>query len=80
MFHLILEHLTHNDLPAPWTKQLPTGYTFSVVVITEKPHQKQLNTNKISKDTPLFGIWRDLDNQEVNAYVRELRRNRFETR
>ncbi len=75
---LILKHLTNHDLPIEWTKQLPLGHQFSVIIMIEKT--VQLKTQAISTDTPLFGIWRDYDDaQNVGTYVRHLRRNRFET-
>ncbi|TGO03528.1 hypothetical protein PN36_05250 [Candidatus Thiomargarita nelsonii] len=56
MLPLVLKHLTSNDLPAKWAKQLPTG---QVVIVTEKLVPKQSNIEQ--SHTPLFGIWRDYE-------------------
>lgn len=39
------------------------------------------NTQELeTAHTPLFGIWRDYEeSQDVDSYVRQLRRNRFES-
>ncbi len=81
MPHLILEHLTHHDLPIEWAKRLPTEHTFSVLIVTEKRvSQDCLNAKSTTTHTPLFGIWRDDDvSEDVEAYVRSMRRNRFKT-
>lgn len=76
MSHLILEHLTRNELPMEWAKQLPAGHTVSVMIVPERftppSNTPELNTTK----TPLFGIWRDYEAcQDVDHYVRQLRRN-----
>ncbi len=80
MLPLVLKHLTRNDLPAKWAKQLPTGQVFSVVIVTEKLVPKQSNIEQTKKShTPLFGIWRDYEaTQDVEDYIRHLRRSRFE--
>ena len=76
MSPLVLKHLTSNDLPAKWAKQLPTGQVFSVVIVAEKMVSKQLADQS---HAPLFGIWRDYEaTQDVENYVRNLRRSRFE--
>jgi len=78
---LILKHLTNHDLPVEWTKQLPLGHQFSVIIMTEKTVSEPLKNQLIAIDTPLFCIWRDYDDtQNVETYVRHLRRNRFESR
>ncbi len=78
MFPLVLKHLTSNDLPAKWAKQLPTGQVFSVIIVREKLVPGQSNIADKSH-TPLFGIWRDYEAiQDVEDYVRNLRRSRFE--
>ena len=79
MSHLILEHLTRNELPTEWAKQLPTGHTFSVMIVTERCTPPSNTPALDSIQTPLFGIWRDYEAcQDVDGYVRHLRRNRFE--
>jgi len=78
MFPLVLKHLTSNDLPAKWAKQLPTGQFFSVVIMAEKTIQPNIEESD-KNHTPLFGIWRDYEaTQDVGEYIRHLRRNRFE--
>ena len=78
MFPLVLKHLTSNDLPAKWAKQLPTGQVFSVIIVREKLVHEESNIVEKSH-TPLFGIWRDYEAiQDVEDYVRNLRRSRFE--
>ena len=78
MLPLVLKHLTSNDLPAEWAKQLPTGQVFSVVIVTEKSLHEPSNIEPTEKShTPLFGIWRDYEaTQDVEDYVRYLRKNR----
>ncbi len=80
MLPLVFKHLTSNDLPAEWAKQLPKGQVFSVVIVTEKSLHKQSNLEPTDKShTPLFGIWRDYKaTQDVGDYIRLLRRSRFE--
>jgi len=74
MSHLILEHLTHNELPMEWAKQLPAGHTFLVMIVPERftPPSNTLELETVH--TPLFGIWRDHEeSQDVEGYVRQLR-------
>jgi hypothetical protein len=79
MSHLILEHLTSNELPTEWAKQLPAGHTFSVMIVPERVTPLSNTPALDSTKTPLFGIWRDYEAcQDVDSYVRHLRRNRFE--
>jgi len=77
MSHLILEHLTRNELPIEWSKQLPAGDTFSVMIVPER-FTPPSNTQKLeAAHTPLFGIWRDCEeSQDVDSYVRQLRGNK----
>ena len=76
MSHLILEHLTSNDLPPEWAKQLPAGQTFSVMIVPERFTPPAKTPTLDSTHTPLFGIWRDHEaSQDVDGYVRHLRRN-----
>lgn len=79
MYPLVFKHLTCHDLPKEWAKQLPAEQVFSVMIVTEKPVPQQSIEELAEIKTPLFGIWRDYEPcQNVEEYVRHLRRNRFE--
>ena len=76
---LVLHHLKTEDLPPEWATRLPAGQTFTITITPEK--QRQAKRVEQASPYPLFGIWRDNPAaQDVDAYVRQLRKGRFHAR
>jgi hypothetical protein len=75
---LVLRHLTAADLPAEWVGRLPAGQTFTITIVAEKPQSPPAKSGKLPESNPLFGIWRDNPAvEDVDAYMRKLRKGRF---
>lgn len=80
MSTLILEHVPVTELPAAWQAQLHAQlHARPAARVTVRIEQEAAPDEVATMtDNPLFGLWRDHpDVQDVEGYVRKLRRPRF---
>jgi hypothetical protein len=62
MSYLILKHLTGSELPAKWTKHLPTGQTFTVSIVAENAAHQPSISDSVTKNKSMYAYkpqWRD---------------------
>jgi hypothetical protein len=76
-----IEHVPVADLPHEWQRKLHTASASHVTVRIEEELVTEVASTAPSNlaDNPLVGLWRKHDDvKDVAAYVRSLRRPRFE--
>lgn len=76
-----IEHVPVTDLPPDWQRKLHVASALHVTVRIEEELVTEVASTALGNlaDNPLVGLWRDHDDvKDVAAYVRSLRRSRFE--